>query len=188
MLAAITLASMAGGQQPVPLHFKVPYHCKNDSTVVVDRCEQKAGTEYCFVRAGLHGQLGNEAMVLRAQLAPLASTCTVQIGSVSAQTGSQPAQAAKTFNPPYLSEMPSVERVMSAMQTKDPRETALRQVGAFYELMEIIKTLSGHREFGGYLPDEKRILDEYSIAQYNVGQAADKAFPGPHANDKLSGT
>src|SRR5258707_13019052 len=48
----------------------------------------------------------------------------------------------QALNPPYLSEMPSVDRVMHEMQTADPRETALRQMGAFYQLMEIIKTLS----------------------------------------------
>ncbi len=53
----------------------------------------------------------------------------------------------QALNPPYLSEMPTVDRVMHAMQTADPRETAWRQMGAFYELMEIIKALSGHREY-----------------------------------------
>ena len=58
----------------------------------------------------------------------------------------QPPGAKKTggpLNPPYLSEMPSVEKVMQAMKTNDPRETALRQMGAFYQLIEIIATLSG---------------------------------------------
>ena len=85
----------------------------------------------------------------------------------------------QALTPPYLSEMPSVERVMQAMQTPDPRETALRQMGAFYQLIEIIKTLSGRREFRGFTPDESRIIGAYQVAQYNVGQAADKAFPGP---------
>jgi hypothetical protein len=75
--------------------------------------------------------------------------------------------------------MPSVDRVMSAMQTADPRETALRQLGAFYQLIEIIKTLSGHREFRGFTPDEGRIMQMYNLAQYSVAQTADKAFPSP---------
>ena len=85
----------------------------------------------------------------------------------------------QALNPPYLSEMPSVDRVMSAMQVADPRETALRQMGAFYQLIEIIKTLSGSREFRGFTPDEGRIIGAYDQAQFNVGQAADKSFPGP---------
>ena len=85
----------------------------------------------------------------------------------------------QTLNPPYLSEMPSVDRVMHEMQTADPRETALRQMGAFYQLMEIIKTLSGPREFRGFTPDEARIMQMYNVAQYNVAQAADKVYAGP---------
>jgi hypothetical protein len=81
-------------------------------------------------------------------------------------------------NPPYLSEMPTVDRVMRAMQAADPRDTALRQMGAFYELKEIINALSGPREFRGLLPDEARIMQVYNVAQYNVAQAADKIYPG----------
>ena len=45
----------------------------------------------------------------------------------------------QALNPPYLSEIPPVDRVMSVMRVADPRETALRQIGAFYQLIEIIK-------------------------------------------------
>ena len=68
---------------------------------------------------------------------------------------------------------------MSTMQTADPRETALRQMCAFYQLMEIIKTLSGPREFRGFTPDEARIMQIYNLAQNNVAQAADKAYASP---------
>ena len=85
----------------------------------------------------------------------------------------------QALNPPYLSELPSVDRVMSAMQVADPRETALRQMGAFYQLIEIIKALSCSREFRGFTPDEGRIIGAYDLAHYNVAQAADKSFPGP---------
>lgn len=34
-------------------------------------------------------------------------------------------------SPPYLREMPSVDRVLQAMRTADPDETAARQMGAF---------------------------------------------------------
>ena len=52
---------------------------------------------------------------------------------------------AQSLNPPYLSSMPSVDKVKKAMQVSDPKETALRQIGAFWQLQEIIKALSGHR-------------------------------------------
>ena len=86
--------------------------------------------------------------------------------------------AAQQTNPQYLSQFPSVDKVMNAMRTSDPRETAIRQMGAFYQLVEIIKTLSGSREFRGFTPDEQRVIGMYQTANYNVGQAASKAFPG----------
>lgn len=36
---------------------------------------------------------------------------------------------AQQIDPQYLSQFPSVEKVMSAMRTADPRETAIRQMG-----------------------------------------------------------
>ena len=90
--------------------------------------------------------------------------------------------AAQATNPPYLSEFPTVERVKKAMQVSDPRETALRQMGALWQLQEIIKALSGHREFRGFLPDEGRIVGAYGVAQYYIGQAVDSAFPGPYGS------
>src|SRR6476646_10997882 len=82
-------------------------------------------------------------------------------------------------DPPYIRELPSVEKVMQVMKTADPEETALRQIGAFYQLEEIIKALSGPREFRGLTPDEQRVLGAYQVAEYNVTQAADKSFPAP---------
>lgn len=91
---------------------------------------------------------------------------------------------AQSLNPPYLSSMPSVEKVKKAMQVSDPKETAVRQIGAFWQLQEIIKALSGHREFRGYLPDEKKLLDAYWTAEYQTGLAADSGFPGPYKGSR----
>jgi len=91
---------------------------------------------------------------------------------------------AQSLNPPYLSSMPSVDKVKKAMQVSDPKETALRQIGAFWQLQEIIKALSGHREFRGYLPDEKTLLDAYWTAEYQISRAADSAFPASYKGFK----
>ncbi|HEV8149154.1 MAG TPA: hypothetical protein VGP61_03120 [Gemmatimonadales bacterium] len=91
---------------------------------------------------------------------------------------------AQSLNPPYLSSMPSVDKVKKAMQVSDPKETALRQIGAFWQLQEIIKALSGHREFRGYLPDEKKLLDAYWTAEYSIAAAADSAFPAAYKGFK----
>jgi hypothetical protein len=181
LLTLMPTALMASAQQSATLQFNVPYHCSNGLTVMVSHCGQKGGKEYCAFKVEQNGKLAFEAVNLREQVIAGVRSCSAQADGSSPQSGTKQAPVAnnaRSFNPPYLSEMPSVERVMQAIKTNDPRETAIRQIGAFYELMEIIKTLSGHREFRGYLPDEKQILDDYSIAQYNLGQAADKAFPG----------
>lgn len=88
--------------------------------------------------------------------------------------------SAQTTDPPYLGQFPTVERVKQAMVVSDPRETALRQMGALWQLQEIIKALSGRREFRGFTPDEGKLIGDYSTAHYYIGQAIDSAHPGPY--------
>lgn len=89
---------------------------------------------------------------------------------------------AQASDPPYLRDFPSVDRVKQAMRVSDPRETALRQIGAFWQLQEILKVLSGRREFRGFTPGEGKLIGEYGVAEYYAAQAADSAFPGPYGN------
>jgi len=189
MLGLVASALANAQQQPPPLQLNVSYHCANNIIVVVKHCEKRNGTEFCsLVKGAPNGPLGDEISMPRAQAAAIALFCPAQGGASSAQAGAKPAQAVngKAFNPPYLSEMPSVDRVMQAMKTNDPRQTAVRQIWAFYELTEIIKTLSGPREFRGLLPDEQKILGDYQVAQYKVVQVADKAFPGNKPSEDLT--
>ena len=94
-----------------------------------------------------------------------------------------PASAsAQATNPPYMAQFPSVEKVVKAMEMPDPRESALRKMGALWQLQEVIKQLSGRREFRGLLPDEMRVLGQYQVAEYYIGKAIDSAFPGPYGN------
>src|SRR5580700_261177 len=46
---------------------------------------------------------------------------------------------AQALNPPYLREMPSVDRVLSDQQTADTAETAARQMGALLQLKKMIE-------------------------------------------------
>lgn len=98
-------------------------------------------------------------------------------GSVLARAASLGAQAT---DPPYLSQFPAVERVKQTMAVADPRETALRQLGALWQLQEIIKALSGRREFRGFTPDEGKLIGDYSTAHYYIGKAIDSTYPGPY--------
>src|SRR5687768_3425156 len=90
--------------------------------------------------------------------------------------------AAQAANPPYMAQFPSVEKVVKAMEMPDPRESALRKLGALWQLQQVIRQLSGRREFQGLLPDEARVLGEYQVAEYYIGQAIDSAFPGRYGN------
>lgn len=101
----------------------------------------------------------------------------ILLGSVLARGADVEAQAT---DPAYLSQFPPVERVKQAMAAGDPRETALRQLGALWQLQEIIKALSGRREFRGFTPDEGKLIGAYSMAHYTIAQAIDSAFPGPY--------
>jgi hypothetical protein len=92
------------------------------------------------------------------------------------------AATAQATNPPYLSQFPSVDKVVKAMEVADPRESALRKMGALWQLEEVIKALSGRREFRGLLPDEAKVMGEYQVAAYYIGRAIDSAFPGRYGN------
>jgi hypothetical protein len=177
---------LATSQQPPPLQLNTPYHCGNNIIVVVRHCEMRNGTEMCsLVKGPVNGPLGDEISMPKAQAAAIGLICPPGAAG-TAQTVGKGTSNGKSFNPPYLAEMPSVDRVLGGMKTNDPHETALRQVWAFYELGEIIKTLSGDREFRGLLPDEQKILGEYQVAQYRVGQEADKAFPNNQPSGDLT--
>ena len=108
-----------------------------------------------------------------------ASTTAIILSFLQVVFSAPIATTLQVTDPPYIRELPSVEKVMQVMKTADPKETALRQIGAFYQLEEIIKALSGPREFRGLTPDEQRVLGAYQVAEYNVTQAADKSFPAP---------
>jgi hypothetical protein len=152
--------SLAAAQQAPPLRLNVPYTCPGNMIVVVKHCEMRGGSEVCsLVKGAPNGPLGDEISMPKAQAAALGAICTTQGGPAS-QSTTRSAAGGRVLNPPYLGEMPSVDRVLQGMKTNDPRETALHQIWAFYELTEVIKTLMGDREFSrtGMLPDEEKIL------------------------------
>ena len=184
LMSGLGLVAPMNAQQPPPLQLNTPYQCGNNIIVVVKNCSMRNGIEMCsMVKGPANGPLGDEISVPKAQAAAIGLICPPQ---GSASQAAKSAASGRILNPAYLGEMPSVDRVLAGMKTNDPHETALRQVWAFYELTEIIKTLSGDREFRGLLPDEQKIMGEYQVAQYKVGQEADKAFPANKPSEDLS--
>ncbi len=92
-----------------------------------------------------------------------------------------PIQAQAT-NPPDLKQMPTVERIKTEIKGKDEMETAARQMGAFWQLQQIVEALAGPRFYRNQLtPDEKRLIGEYRNAYFTVSQPIEKSL-GP--NDK----
>jgi hypothetical protein len=70
------------------------------------------------------------------------------------------------LNPPHLSEMPTVQRVVSEITAPNPRDAVARQMGAFEQLNEVIAELSmGRVAIGTATPDEERIMAEYRAAR-----------------------
>jgi len=178
-------ASLANAQQRTSLELNKPYYCSNGLTVTVARCVLQAGKEFCEFKVEQNGKLSFQAAQPGENLAAGLKSCSTKPpagapSEAAAPTAPKRALRAGNFNPPYLAEMPTAERVMETMKTDDPRESATRQMAAFEELMDIIKELSGPREFRGWLPDETKILTEYSAAKYNLSLASDKAYPGPY--------
>lgn len=73
------------------------------------------------------------------------------------------------LNPPYLSEMPTVARVLQEITAPAPLDAAARRAGAFEQLHEIIDEFSGpRRAMGTYTPDEASIMSEYRTAKYTA--------------------
>src|SRR5450755_830461 len=84
---------------------------------------------------------------------------------------------AQALNPPYLREMPSVERALSDQQTADTAETAARQMGALLQLKKMIEDAAGPRFFDrrvGLTQDEIRICQDYYTAYYRISQSKEE--------------
>lgn len=77
---------------------------------------------------------------------------------------------AQATNPPYLSQFPSVERVKSEIKGADEMDTAARQMGAFWQLREMIVKLAGPRFYRSPTSDENRLIGQYNQAYNAISQ------------------
>lgn len=95
---------------------------------------------------------------------------------VSLPFTAQPSRPGR-LNPPHLTEMPTVSRVLEEISAPDPLLAAARQMGAFEQLNEVIEELSGGRAaLGTPTPDESRIMQEYRDARL---AAMNRVYRGP---------
>jgi hypothetical protein len=68
-------------------------------------------------------------------------------------------------DPPYIEQLPSVERLLADLKGSDRHDTLARQRGALEMLVRGIHLLAGPREFSsGLTPDELRLLQPYGEA------------------------
>ncbi len=99
------------------------------------------------------------------------AACCVLLSTVFA-----PGLPAQTTQPPYIAEMPSVDRVAKALQTANPDETAGRQMAAFWELQQMILNMAGPRQYrrGGLTADEQRVRQGYYTAYYKLSHQSSR--------------
>jgi hypothetical protein len=82
-----------------------------------------------------------------------------------------PRLAAQALNPPYLSELPPVERVLREIKGATPDETAARQMGTFLQFKDIIQDMAGYRYYRNQLTaDEQRLIGVYNTAYWNIAK------------------
>src|SRR5678815_2694951 len=97
----------------------------------------------------------------------------------------QPAVGNRALNPAYLSEMPSVDRVLREIKAADPQENAARQMGAFIQLGRMIADMSGGRR--DLTLDEQTLRRGYQAARAAIqsklpDQNLDRALRGYDTN------
>jgi len=135
------------------------WDCGGGTTMTVVQCQKKAGQDGCFIRLEQNGKFIAEAPKPLYEIQSHLSSC----------------KAMPALNPPYLAEFPNPYRVVQGMLVGKPQENAVRSIGAFYQLGEIIRVFAGSRAL---TPDEQKLLGDYSRVQAEMAEAARKQFPG----------
>ena len=79
------------------------------------------------------------------------------------------AAVAWAANPPYLNEMPSVDRILAEVKGSDELDTLARQCGALEQMGHLIEVMAGPRRFRrpGYTADESRLKNLYDQSALN---------------------
>ncbi len=155
-------AQQTATQGASSLQINTPYQCPGGLVLTLFQCQTQSGQDYCFVKAEQNGEFLTQVPKLRSEAAQQLKQCT----------------AGAAFDPSYLAEFPSVDRVIQGMKVAEAGDSAKRVIGALYQLSQVIQTLAQHRGSGGLLSDEKKLLDQYAAAQTALVQYAAKALPG----------
>jgi hypothetical protein len=163
--ASIPLAA----QQSAPPQTGV-YHCTNGFLLTISRCGKVQGVDACFFKIENKGQVLMDSPGSLDGVNKIVKKCKGEDVEVQAAPGS-PGKAAPT-NPPYLSEMPALARILAEIKGKDAEDTGERQMGAYRALVQIIDDMAwglGHRNVSdadsrAATPDERRLRFAYETA------------------------
>ena len=91
--------------------------------------------------------------------------------------------AGQTLNPPYLAGLPAVERVARESQGDNPTDTLARQAAVMTNLSQIVKCaqMAPGRRYGVFTPDELKVIGNFELAAYQIGQSYAKSHSADEA-------
>jgi len=173
-------ALVAEAQQPVQPNST--YQCSNGMTVTIIRCAKQDGKEYCEFKIEQNGKPAFQAVNLRERVEAGVKSCRTTAASSPNSSLRTMAEPGKSFNPPYLNEMPSIEFVKQQIQGNDPTDTLARQVAVFNMLPTVITRfmLADGKRYG-VTPDEAKITGKYNLAAYELEQGYKKTHTAAEA-------
>src|SRR6202022_5210989 len=167
--------SASGGtaQQPDSLHVNASYQCSKGMSVTVIRCAKQNGQENCEFKIEKSGKVAFQGVNLREKVAAGVKSCRAQAASPSDSADVFPrtmAEQGKSFDPPYLNDMPSIDLVKKEIQGKDATDTLARQIAVFTNLTSVIRSFSLAGNRYDLTPDEAKITGKYGLAAYELEQ------------------
>jgi hypothetical protein len=179
------------------LQFNVPYHCEDGTDKIITRCQSNARGEVCVWRDEKNGQVIGERFNIRSQMDGWLKVCKVQakpsapatVPPPSAPQAVTPSSAVAvlptgTLNPPYLSGMPSIEKVKREIQGQDPTDTLARQVAVFNEMPLVTQRfLIADRHRHDVTPDEQKVCGQYLLAAQQLEESYKKTHTAAEAQE-----
>src|SRR5215475_8108045 len=181
LLGFLKSALMANAQQP-PIQPNSSYQCSNNMTVTVIRCALQEGKEYCEFKVEQNGKVAFQGVNLREKVAAGVKSCRTQAASSPSSSSRTMAEPGKSFNPPYLNDMPSIDFVKQEIQGKDPTDTLARQVAVFSRLQSVIRSFSLASKRYDLTPDEAKVTGKYQLAGYEIDQGYKKTHTAAEAD------
>jgi hypothetical protein len=188
--AVITLGLMqsllvAEAQQQDSLQPNSSYQCSNGMTMTVVRCAQQNGKEYCQFKLEQNGKLAFQGAAPKEKVAAAVKSCRTQATQATSNSSRTMAEPGKSFNPPYLNEMPSIDFVKQEIQGKDSTDTLARQVAVFTKLTLVISSFRLAANRYDLTPDEAKITGKYQLAAYELEQGYKKTHTAAEADTFL---